>query len=554
MTEYTISDYLLDVIKALGADEILGVPGDYNLQFLDHITHRDDMKWVGNANELNASYMADGYAREKGFATFVTTFGVGELSAINGLAGSVAEHVPVLEIVGAPTNDVQNAGKLVHHTFGDSNFDRFIQAHEALGIKTTVLDAKHAIDQIDETLAYIHTTKQPAYLVLPSDLVNALVNPALQGGIANRIAAKQEQNVDQSVAAISAALADSKSPVIVVGHEVDRFSLGQAVKDFSLKNNIPVVDLGLGKGAVDESFANFVGTYNGTISDEEINQFVSGADTVLVLGAKLTDSVTGGFTQEFDDSQVINLFAAAGSIYGQSLPADYDFVATLQQLASTDLNLKLANVQAPAGDITALKATDKALTQAFYDRALQEFITADKTLVAEQGTSFFGLASQNLASGAKFFGQPLWGSIGYAFPATIGAQLANPSRRAVLSTGEGSLQLTIQDFGLALKERLTPVLFIIENTGYTVERVIHGMDEPYNDVPKYRYNKIAEAFGGQADQYDFIEVSTEQELMDAMQKADQESDKMVIIQANMAMKDAPAQLIETGIRFEAQNH
>ncbi|MCK8627791.1 alpha-keto acid decarboxylase family protein [Fructobacillus cardui] len=552
MTEYTISDYLLDVIKTMGGDEILGVPGDYNLQFLDHITHRNDMKWVGNANELNASYMADGYAREKGFATFVTTFGVGELSAINGLSGSIAEHVPVLEIVGAPTNGVQRAGKLVHHTFGDSDFDRFIKAHETLGIKTTVLDEDNAIDQINETLTYIANEKKPAYLVLPSDLVNAPVNPAVKEGI-SALFTTTKQEAPASIAAIKQAAAKASHPVIIVGHEIDRFTLGQAVQDFSLKNNIPIVDLGLGKAAVDESFTNFVGTYNGTISDESINHFVADADVVFVLGAKLTDSVTGGFTQEFDESQTITLSTRRGTIFGQSLPADFDFVATIQGLATTDLNLSLPAVQKPA-EPAALQASDQPLTQAFYDRALQDFITGNKTLIAEQGTSFFGLASQNLASGAKFFGQPLWGSIGYAFPAAIGAQLANPDRRAILTTGEGSLQLTIQDFGLALKERLNPVLFIIENTGYTVERVIHGMDEPYNDVPKYRYDLIAPAFGASDDQYDFIEVSTEEELIAAMKKADQETDKMVIVQANMGMKDAPAQLIETGIRFEAQNH
>ncbi|CAK1246963.1 alpha-keto acid decarboxylase family protein [Fructobacillus cardui] len=552
MTEYTISDYLLDVIKTMGGDEILGVPGDYNLQFLDHITHRNDMKWVGNANELNASYMADGYAREKGFATFVTTFGVGELSAINGLSGSIAEHVPVLEIVGAPTNGVQRAGKLVHHTFGDSNFDRFIKAHETLGIKTTVLDEDNAIDQINETLTYIANEKKPAYLVLPSDLVNAPVNPAVKEGI-SALFTTTKQEAPASIAAIKQATAKASHPVIVVGHEIDRFNLGQAVQDFSLNNNIPIVDLGLGKAAVDESFTNFVGTYNGTISNESINHFVADADVVFVLGAKLTDSVTGGFTQEFDESQTITLSTRRGTIFGQSLPADFDFVATIQGLATTDLNLSLPAVQKPA-EPAALQASDQPLTQSFYDRALQDFITGNKTLIAEQGTSFFGLASQNLASGAKFFGQPLWGSIGYAFPAAIGAQLANPDRRAVLTTGEGSLQLTIQDFGLALKERLNPVLFIIENTGYTVERVIHGMDEPYNDVPKYRYDLIAPAFSASDDQYDFIEVSTEAELIAAMKKADQETDKMVIVQANMGMKDAPAQLIETGIRFEAQNH
>ncbi|CAK1249720.1 alpha-keto acid decarboxylase family protein [Fructobacillus tropaeoli] len=510
------------------------------------------MKWVGNANELNASYMADGYAREKGFATFVTTFGVGELSAINGLSGSIAEHVPVLEIVGAPTNGVQRAGKLVHHTFGDSDFDRFIKAHETLGIKTTVLDEDNAIDQIDETLTYIANEKKPAYLVLPSDLVNVPVNPALKEDI-SALFTTTKQEAPASIVAIKQAATKASHPVIVVGHEIDRFNLGQAVQDFSLKNNIPVVDLGLGKAAVDETFANFVGTYNGTISDESINHFVADADVVFVLGAKLTDSVTGGFTQEFDDSQTITLSTRRGTIFGQSLPADFDFVATIQGLATTDLNLSLPAVQKPA-EPAALQASDQPLTQAFYDRALQDFITGNKTLIAEQGTSFFGLASQNLASGAKFFGQPLWGSIGYAFPAAIGAQLANPDRRAVLTTGEGSLQLTIQDFGLALKERLNPVLFIIENTGYTVERVIHGMNEPYNDVPKYRYDLIAPAFGASDDQYDFIKVSTEEELIAAMKKADQETDKMVIVQANMGMKDAPAQLIETGIRFEAQNH
>lgn len=159
MSEYTVSDYLLDVIKHLGEDEIFGVPGDYNLQFLDHITHRDDMKWIGNANELNASYVADGYAREKGLATFVTTFGVGELSGINGLSGSIAEHVPVLEIVGAPTNKVQNEGALVHHTLGDHEFKRFEAAHEKLGIKVTRLNKEQAINQINETLQYIHYTK-----------------------------------------------------------------------------------------------------------------------------------------------------------------------------------------------------------------------------------------------------------------------------------------------------------------------------------------------------------------------------------------------------------
>ncbi|MEJ7480304.1 thiamine pyrophosphate-binding protein, partial [Staphylococcus pasteuri] len=90
-------------MSEFGVETIFGVPGDFNLTFLDDITERDDMKWVGNTNELNASYAADGYARMHGMSAMVTTFGVGELSAVNGIAGAYAERVPVIQITGAPT-------------------------------------------------------------------------------------------------------------------------------------------------------------------------------------------------------------------------------------------------------------------------------------------------------------------------------------------------------------------------------------------------------------------------------------------------------------------
>ena len=72
--------------------------------FLDDIIAHNHIKWIGNTNELNASYAADGYARINGIGAMVTTFGVGELSAVNGIAGSYAERVPVIAITGAPVS------------------------------------------------------------------------------------------------------------------------------------------------------------------------------------------------------------------------------------------------------------------------------------------------------------------------------------------------------------------------------------------------------------------------------------------------------------------
>lgn len=84
MTNITVGDYLLLRLVQIAVKHIFGVPGDYNMEFLARIAVQENLEWIGNCNELNAAYAADGYARINGIAALVTTFGVGELSAING--------------------------------------------------------------------------------------------------------------------------------------------------------------------------------------------------------------------------------------------------------------------------------------------------------------------------------------------------------------------------------------------------------------------------------------------------------------------------------------
>ncbi|SPN72987.1 putative pyruvate decarboxylase/indolepyruvate decarboxylase (N terminal fragment) [Brochothrix thermosphacta] len=170
---YTIGDYLLDRLNELGVEDIFGVPGDYNLTFLDHITAHPQLSWVGNANELNAAYAADGYARTKGFAALVTTFGVGELSAINGLAGSFAERVPVIEIVGSPVSTVQTDKKLVHHTLGDGDFLHFEKMHDAVTVASAHLTIQNATSEIDRVLTTALSLRRPGYINLPIDVAAA---------------------------------------------------------------------------------------------------------------------------------------------------------------------------------------------------------------------------------------------------------------------------------------------------------------------------------------------------------------------------------------------
>jgi indolepyruvate decarboxylase len=114
-----LGNLMVKIIKKLNAYDIFGLPGDYNLRFLDFIVEDKELNWVGNCNELNASYAADGYAREKGIGVLVTTLGVGELSAANAIAGSYAHNIPILHIVGYPNSIVLEQDIPVHHTLAN---------------------------------------------------------------------------------------------------------------------------------------------------------------------------------------------------------------------------------------------------------------------------------------------------------------------------------------------------------------------------------------------------------------------------------------------------
>src|ERR1700733_11948239 len=124
-TSPTVIGHVLSRLKNLGITKGFGVAGDFAFPIEDAIVGFPGIDWVGCCNELNASYAADGYARIHGVAAVCTTYGVGELSAINGIAGAYVEHVPVFHLVGMPKLPTQAARRLVHHTLGNGEFDFF---------------------------------------------------------------------------------------------------------------------------------------------------------------------------------------------------------------------------------------------------------------------------------------------------------------------------------------------------------------------------------------------------------------------------------------------
>ena len=132
-----------------------------------------------------------------------------------------------------------------------------------------------------------------------------------------------------------------------------------------------------------------------------------------------------------------------------------------------------------------------------FGKEMYHFLQENDVLIVEQGTPFFGSAAIPLPNNTANVGQPLWGSIGYTLPALLGTQLANLSRRNILIIGDGSFQVTAQELSTILRQNLKPIIFLINNNGYTVERAIHGQNQPYNDIQMWDYNKLSMVFGSE---------------------------------------------------------
>jgi TPP-dependent 2-oxoacid decarboxylase len=168
----TVAGYLLTRLTEAGLISIFGVPGDDNLGILDAIAARPGLAWIGMATEQGAGYAADSYARQRGIGALVTTFGVGELSATNAIAGAYAESVPVVHIVGTPALAARESAATLHHNLPGRDYDHFARMAAEITAAQADLRAATAPEEIDRVLSTALRTSRPVYLTIPADVAD----------------------------------------------------------------------------------------------------------------------------------------------------------------------------------------------------------------------------------------------------------------------------------------------------------------------------------------------------------------------------------------------
>jgi len=499
MSQPPVAEYVLQRIAQLGIDKIFGVPGDYAFSIDDAVEVVSGLEWIGCANELNAAYAADGYARIRGAAILTTTYGVGELSALNGVMGSRAHRLPVFHLVGMPSERIQRLGLITHHNLGDTNYDRYQAISGAACCVSAVLTPDNCIEELERVIREALRQSMPAYIVISevNGLMPVIGTPV--NGVALAEIKRQRsdpQELAAAVAAILAALAAAEHPLALATALTSRYGVRDKAAELITKANLPVALTSYDKGVIDESLPQYLGLYAAENSQPPaVRDAVEQADLILDIGGVLLTELNTGMWGD-----------VLGTTRAACIHDNWVRIGTrvfLNVAIDDVLDGLIAKVNPIRGTVAAAGADllevvgsgDEPTSSANFYPRLQRALRAGDTLVIETGTSMFHLNGMRLPAGVRTEAQGLWGSIGWATPATLGITMAKSSGRTWLVTGDGSHQLTLNELAVMGRYGVKPVIFVLNNGLYGIEDVISERGHGYDDLAPVQYHLLPAAFG-----------------------------------------------------------
>jgi indolepyruvate decarboxylase len=488
----TVGEYILGRLHDIGVNDIFGVPGDYAFPLHDVIVAHPDVNWIGCCNELNAGYAADGYARVQGVGAVTTTYGVGELSAISAVAGSYAENLPVFHLVGMPTLATQANRSLVHHTLGNGQFDLFRSMADTVVGASAIITPANAVAETERLIAEALYNRRPVYMALPSDVVD---KPIVAQSDPLAVPVSDPTALTAATDAVVGAVEAASTACVLPGILVDRLGLRDTAQQFVEAADLPFATMFADKSVLDEEHPNYIGMYDGQLMDPAVREFVETCDVIVAFGTMATDFNTGAFTSNLDQDKIVKIDLHSTRV-GSTVYQGVELADLLRALAGRSWNTRQRGGPRPQqlGPMSGSGA-DPITAEALYPR-WAEFLRPDDIVIAETGTSSMGLAFAKLPHGARFHNQTLWGAIGWATPAALGAAVAAPNRRLVLFTGEGSHQLTAQEISQFHRLGLQPIIFVLNNNGYLIERMLcTDPNIAYNDVAPWNYTELPHALG-----------------------------------------------------------
>lgn len=591
-------EYILRRLISIGTKSVFGVPGDYNLNLLEYFYKdglKDDIRWIGCCNELNAAYATDGYGRYTNkIGCLLTTLGVGELSALNGIAGACCEDVKVLHVVGIGKNefsdDPQVRDRNMHHMLPDM-FEANLKGpnhriyYEMIAGRVSCSseyldDISLACDKVDKVIRDIYRYSKPGYIFVPSSFVDQLVDsrnllssPTINHSDSRFIT--PDEKTEEVTQLILDALYQSHTPAILGDIKTDRAGIIKELNDFVDMTKIWNFSTVAGKSILDETNPNYMGVYNGRCSLDSIREKFMSCDLILNFGIDINENNYGFYFYAYkENSRLVQLHPDYVRFYDngtkeEKIYKDINFIDILnsltQKIDANKLNLNYGAAVKPFSNDDLIISKDDSklehITQLHLQKTLPTYLNPGDVVVSDTGSFQFALRDFKLPTQTKFLTQELYLSIGTALPMALGVgvgmqdyprcHILKPEGVAkdympklILFEGDGSAQMTIQEMSTMIRYKVPMEIFILNNNGYTIERAIKGPTRSYNDIMPWKWTLLLEAFGDFNGEYTNSEIlETRKQLESRLQKLKHKPQKGIELhEVRLGTLDFPSQL------------
>ena len=515
-THMQLGDYLVAYLQKIGVTHLFGIPGDLVIQLFMKFGRPRGMQVMTFSHEPGAGFAVDGYARATGqLGVLCVTYGAGGHNVVNPVAGSFSERVPILVISGGPGEEKRKLGVLIHHQAKEIESQYHIFQEITCAAKI-IADPRTAATDIDEVVRNIWLHQQPGYIEIHQDMVDRDIEVPKQivewdGKLS--FAHSDSHKVSEAVRETTERFNHAQKPAVIVGIETFRYKLTNDVVDLVEKMGAPCMSTVLAKGAFPMDHPQYMGVNIGPISPPPIRKRVDAADLVLNLGTLLTDMNLGARLPQLPKEK--SIWAAQNKVdisyHTYTNVTVRDYVKALLRAPLKTHHEKVSYCDnlppQPRGDQRTIQVSDMLWE-------VNKFLHKKKgyMVVAEAGDMLFAGLDIKVDQRGGYLAQGYYASMGFGVPGAIGAQIGTGVRPIVLC-GDGAFQMTGPELSHAPRYQLTPIIVVMNNSGWGIFRPVTERQELLN-LPSWPYAKLAEAWGGTG-----FQVETVGELRAALVEA-----------------------------------
>ncbi|HKT81226.1 MAG TPA: thiamine pyrophosphate-binding protein [Vicinamibacterales bacterium] len=521
--------FLFDHLWDAGVRQIFGIPGDFVLNLYQALEADGRFRVVRFSHEPAVGFAADGAARiTGGLGICCVTYGAGGLNMVNSVGCAYAEESPLVVLTGGPGRLEKQGAALVHHAV--KSFDSQLNVYREVTAYAAVLDnPRTAASHIRTAVEIAVKTKRPVYLEIPRDMVFAeIVVPPDDEHVELKV---DEGALDEAVEEIVARLRTASHPVLIVGVEVHRFRLQEAIVALAERLQVPVASSFLGRGVFPTRHPQFVGTYLGVVSPPRLRAIVEGSDCLFLAGELVSDTSLGVSADTLRTAHL--MIAVARDVYiGHARYQDVPLDRLMPRLLAADLPSKTLPVGIAGSELSpeVLEPFESnvPIRVKHVISVVNEFLEAhpDVPLVADTGDCLF--ASVDIEAN-EIVAPAYYATMGFAVPAALGVQVAG-GRRPLVLVGDGAFQMTGPEISHAPELRCSPVVILLNNARWEMLQAFFP-EAQYNATVPWPFSKLAGLWGGQG-----FDVRTPQQLRHALTTA-WASDRFAILDVALERGD-----------------